>query len=498
MLLLLTSYYLIKPLRSSYLYREFDPETLRYFFLVTPVVSLLVTRVFNWFYGRLPKFFLVCATYLVIIAFKVFFTFALPLSGKLTIPYAAKGMILFFYFWNTVYFLLAISILWGCVSTIFNSKAAERVFAFIAFGSMAGALVGSKLSEYLAASAYKGQTLLVSAFTMGLTLVCLALAIRHTPDYSDAPPAPKADLQGKSRQHTLAQDLRNLWQRHYIRCIGIMVFALAFMSTTVEFRSQISIDHKLAEQAYLKEFAPLNDWLCKQQSCNGGVAAGAFERVLTLRREPQEQRQAVLGKWLKANAAPFEAEQMSKAYEGYQETLDGLTHGYLASINFWTNLFGVTILLLVARPLFRYLGLKQVLIQLPLVFMVVGALLFFPIDLSIMGIILIITGTLNYSLNKTGKELLYTQADDEARFRFKPLIDGPGMRLGDVSVAILSILCLDLLHLGDGLATPILLAVGLLVTLWWFWSSWQVGNEYKEIVKQREAEAASQDSVQPG
>ncbi|HEY9843120.1 MAG TPA: hypothetical protein V6D23_21810, partial [Candidatus Obscuribacterales bacterium] len=187
---------------------------------------------------------------------------------------------------------------------------------------------------------------------------------------------------------------------------------------------------------------------------------------------------------------------MSKAYERYQETLDGLTHGYLASINFWTNLFGVTILLLVARPLFRYLGLKQVLIQLPLVFMVVGALLFFPIDLGIMGIILIVTGTLNYSLNKTGKELLYTQADDEARFRFKPLIDGPGMRLGDVSVAILSILCLDLFRLGDGLATPILLVAGLLVTLWWFWSSWQVGNEYKAIVRQREAEAASQDNVQ--
>ncbi len=476
LLLLLSSYYLLKPLRNSILNREFDPTSMRFLFLFIPGISLLFTRVFNWFYDRTPKFRLIFLTYLSMMVCKVLFMLLLPQGGKF--------LTLMFYFWTTVYFLLAISILWGCISTIFNSEAGERIFAFLSLGAMLGALVGSWASQALAASVYKGQTLLVSAVTMGAVLGFLALALRHTPDYVDQPPAPKT--LNKAPKHTVWKDLAQLWQRRYVRAIGVMVFALAFVNTVVEFRSQKDIDGYLAQEAYLKHYAELNSSLCQSQKCENGVHAAGFVMIRDLRLTDQDKRQQQLSTWLSEQRLNLSAASQYQAFRAYQDDLDARTQGYLANINFWINLCGMLLLLFVARPMLHRLGVRQVLVQLPVCLLAVGILLLFPVGLWMLGAVVILVGTLNYSLNKTAKELLYTQADDEARFRFKPLIDGPVMRLGDVSAAGLNILFLDLMRLPVNLTDALLMVAGLGLTSWWFVSSWEVGREYQEL-KQTEA-----------
>lgn len=466
--LLLTSYYLIKPLRNSYFNREFAPESLPFFFLFIPACSLLVTRIFNFFYTRIPKFRLIFLTYACFIGCKLYFL--------LTIFNGGKANTLFFYYWTTVYFLLAISILWGSIATIFKSEAAERTFGFISFGGMAGALIGSMGSSWLASSPYRSQTILISAATMAPVLLFLALALRFTPDYVDQP---KTQAE-RAEKHSMWVDFRSLWKQRYVRAIAVMVFGLAFMNTILEFRSQKEVDHQLARQAYQHQFKDVNAWLCKQQPCEAGIASAGFETISQLRKTAKEQRESALAAWIKAKQAPFQAPVLHTAYGKYQDELDGLTQGYLARINFWTNLFGVALLLLAARAMFKYLGLRQVLVQLPICFLAVGVLLFFPLELRVLGIILVVTGTLNYSLNKTAKELLYTQGDDETRFRFKPLIDGPVMRLGDVSAALLTTLCLEILKLGDATTQTIMLLAGMGITLWWLFSSWEVGKDYAD------------------
>lgn len=481
LILLFTSYYLVKPLRSSVLYREFDPTILRFLFLAIPFISLFVTRVFNWFYNFVPKFRLVLLTYVAMMVSKVLFMLLLPQGGKV--------LTLVFYFWTTVYFLLVSSILWGVASTIFNSEAGERVFPFFSLGAMLGSLVGSVASQQLAASPFKAQTLLVSALTMGAVVACIAFALRHTPNYVDLPPEHKPGTRGSG--HSLWKDLGAIWKQRYVRSIAIMVFALAFVNTIVEFRSQKDIDSHLAKEAYLNHYGPLNTWLCKSQSCKNGVHGQGFATIRDLRKTDDKQREQALAQWLKAQGAPFDASEQFKAYDKYRDDLDGRTQGYLASINSWINLFGMFLLLFVARPMFHRLGMRQVLVQLPLCLLGVGLLLFFPIGLWALGAVVVVVGTLNYSLNKTAKELLYTQADDEARFRFKPLIDGPVMRMGDVWVAALSIVFMDLLRLPGNLTDAGLLIVGLGVTSWWFVSSWEVGGQYQTL-KQEEAANSQQ------
>lgn len=472
MFLLLTSYYTIKPLRNSMLNREFSPDSLKDLFLAIPFISLFFTRVFNWFYDRLPKFKLIFATYGVFIACKIGFMLALPQGGKI--------ITLVFYFWITVYFLLAISILWGTISTIFKSEAGERVYPFISFGAMTGAMVGSWLCGWLAKSPFKSQTLLVSAMTMGVVLAFLALALRHTPDYVDKTPAPKAAKAPKPFEHNVFHDLLALWKNRYVRAIGIMIFAMSFMNLVIEFRSQKEIDLRLSERSYLEQFGELNAWRCQQQACKDGLDAEGFDTISKLRLTEKAKRQDKLQDWLNQQKAPFQAAALLPAYEKYQDGLDGQTQSYLANINLWINIIGVGLLLFVARPMFQYLGVRKVLLQLPLIYMLVAAVLFYPVGLEPLGIIMILTGTMNYSLNKTAKELLYTQADDEARFRFKPLIDGPIVRMGDVSAAILSKVSMDLLLLSGAITNVMLLIAGIGMSGWWLFSSYGVGKDYEE------------------
>lgn len=468
LLLLLTSYYLVKPLRASYFLKEFDPTLLPYFFLALPVLSLLVTRLFNFFYGRVGRFQLIWWTYAVVIACKLTFLVLLPHGGR--------WLTLIFYYWSAVYFLLSISILWACISTIFNSEAGERTFAFIAFGGMAGALVGSRLSEWLARSAYKNWTLLAAALAMGLVLLFLSLAVRETPDFHDR----SESIRHNQTRRRFWQDFVAIWNHRYVRAIAVMVFALAFMNTVVEFKTQKVIDRQLARRQYQTDFAALNQQLCagtEAQRCHP-VHPEAFETIYELKQKPDSERQASLTQWLQAQHLKLDPAEQFQHYQHYHEFLENRTRALFSRINFWINLIGILLLLLAARPLFHSVGVNRVILLLPLFFLLVGALLLFPLELGLTSGILIGTGTLNYSLNKTSKELLYTQSDDEARFKFKPLIEGPIMRLGDVSAAAFKIFCLQLLHFSETQAEWLLLALGMLVTLYWLWSMFFAGSEY--------------------
>ncbi len=486
--LLLTSYYLVKPLRSSFFLKEFDPANLPYFFLVFPFLSLAVTRIFDFFYQRLSRLTLIVCTYGVMIACKLFFFFALPWGGK--------GITLAFYLWASAYFLLCIAVLWGCISSVFNARAGERLFAFIAFGGMAGAYVGSQLSSWLAKSAWSSQALSLSAVLMAGVLGFLFLALRAAPQPASTPATPSETTSSENSGHSesptkprpaLWRDLKTIAARPYIRGLAVIVFAVAFMNTVVEFKTQKIIDRQLASREYVTHFAPLNRALCGE-NC---VHEKLFDTVYRLKKAPENAREQQLTTALKSvlsaeQQAQFVPDSYAR-YERYRSALEGSTRQFFSDLNKWINLIGVFLLLVVARPLFRWCGVRWVVLILPLFFVGTALALLFPVELSMVASLLIGTGALNYSLNKTSKELLYTAADEETRFRFKPLIDGPLVRFGDVFAALLTLLVTRVLHFKDSVADPLVLGVGLLICGFWVVSAYASGVLYD--VRKSEDEA---------
>ena len=187
----------------------------------------------------------------------------------------------------------------------------------------------------------------------------------------------------------------------------------------------------------------------------------------------------MLKQWVRAQ--PLDGQLQAQAYSqylDYSQSLEKNTRRFFSDMNKWINLIGVFLLLVVARPLFRWVGLRWVVLILPLGFLVTVLALLFPLELSMVSALLVGTGTLNYSLNKTSKELLYTAADEEVRFRFKPLIDGPLVRLGDVAAALLTLLLTKALQLSHGTQDALVLGVGLVLCVFWAVSAYRSGRVY--------------------
>ena len=291
--LLLMSYYVLKPLRSSYFLMEFDPEWLPRFYLLMPIFSLLATRVFNFFYIRLERFPLIAWTYGIIIFCKVTF--------MILLTHPSRAIIVVFYFFTTVYFLLCMSVMWACLSTIFNALAGERTFAFISFGGMIGAWLGSELSSSLGQSAYKDLALLASAGLMASALVFLRYALTHSPRA-----AAIVKTEESTSKRSWIADFREIWSHRYLRAIALMVFALAFMNTVLDFVSSRVIDEKLAQREYQEHFSDLPE--------------PGFEFIYGLKEVPESTRRLHCQRWLEEQKVEIPVETLLERYQGFRET----------------------------------------------------------------------------------------------------------------------------------------------------------------------------------
>lgn len=477
---LLLSYYLVKPLRNSQFLSSFDDSLLPFFYLIAPILSLAVTKVFNYFCDLIPKYRLIVLTYLLLMACKLVFWVYLPVGGK-------TAMVIF-YFWASVYFLLAVALIWSCINTIFSPTQGERSFGFVALGGTIGNILGAEVSSWIARSSFKDQALLVAAMSMGAALGLLLLAIRAA-EKSPTPAIPTATHPSEaSTDSTLAaekvsskgfDDLLEIWRNRYVRGIAIMVFGLALFNTLMDFQSQKIINTTYSEKTYHVNF----NWL-KVPPAEGLALLNQLKQV------PQDKHTATVQTFFQTHQLdPLLIPQFEKKLKTYTSEKEAGMRDFFSQTYKYHGILGAILLLVVSRPLFRHLGLRFSSLILPIFFLFAGVAFLFPLDLMLLQIVLVVGGALNYSLNNASKELLYTVTSEDIRFKLKPLIEGPIMRLGDVSASILKIvlgfLIVSLLkspsHYGDWIALG--LAMG--VVLCWLFAIGYTGHKYDQTKPQQ-------------
>ncbi len=460
---LLLSYYLVKPLRDSRFFMYFNADQLPFFYLISPVAALIITKIFNFFVERIRARKLLLATYGLMMACKLVFTVLMQFSNAWSTAV--------FFIWASVYFSLVLSILWATINSAFVSEQAERCFGIIAIGATLGGIVGSKVSGLLVESVLKDWTLLLSVISM-LVALGLTLLIQEKNAPAPSTSAPKSTASTPSTAPSGPwDDIKTLLQRPYMRGIAFMVFALALASTVVNLQVYKQIDDALAHQSYQQVFAP---WDPQQTH---------FETVRALKGKKEAQIQQALTVMQQQSPAPApEISTLQTQYTRYQSDLEGETRKLFANVYFWQGILGIVLLGVVARVLFQYVGLSWSTILLPSFFVVVLILLFFPLEALMLQGILIGAGALNYSLNNATKELLYTPTTPQARYQHKPLIEGPIMRLGDVSASIFKIGVAGSLAgtivLSHQWQSRILLGIGLLASLLWIVMIWYTGRQY--------------------
>ncbi len=191
--LVLTSYYVLRPVRDQ-LVGAAGSASLATFYAIVFVVMLALTPVFGWLVSHFPRRRVLLGSYLFFVVCLVAFVPAFVAQDR--IGAAVLGNV--FFVWVSVFNLFVVSLFWSVMADVFSNVEARLVFPFIAFGGMAGALVGPLLTRTLVVRLGVPSMLVVSAVTLLLALGALLAATRHAHgnDYSDGAPMGGSIIEG--------------------------------------------------------------------------------------------------------------------------------------------------------------------------------------------------------------------------------------------------------------------------------------------------------------
>jgi AAA family ATP:ADP antiporter len=164
--LLFTAYYILRPIRDS-MGVTGGVENLDDLFGWTLVGMLVAVPVYGWLSGRFRRTVFLPWTYLIFVAQLVAFW------AMFTVREDQAMTARVFFVWVSVFNLFVVSVFWSFMADLFDKEQGKRLFAAITAGASVGAMSGSAITSFLAASVGEVNLLLVSAAILASTLALM-------------------------------------------------------------------------------------------------------------------------------------------------------------------------------------------------------------------------------------------------------------------------------------------------------------------------------------
>ena len=229
---ILSALMMLRPARDA-LGMERGIDSVRWLFIGTAVVTLLVNPVFGALVARLRRLQFIGATYgffaLSLVGFWALLVFAPGAVG------ARSGQV--FYVWFSVFNLFVTMVFWALLADRFSSDQGKRLFALIAVGGTLGAIFGPWLASRLAEPLGTPSLLLVAAAFLlaGVALAWWLVRLRPArPADAAAAAATLADEERRIGGSAWA-GLRAVFASPYLLGIAGYVLAMAVMATFIYF-----------------------------------------------------------------------------------------------------------------------------------------------------------------------------------------------------------------------------------------------------------------------
>jgi AAA family ATP:ADP antiporter len=167
--LLLTAYYVIKPVREALILAlSSGAEYKSYMSALIALTLLLAVPAYAKLVDRLPRLKLVVGVTLFFASHLVFFYFATQSAALRPI----LGLV--FYVWVGVFNMMVVAQLWSFATDLYDPERGKRLFPLVALGASLGAALGSKIAGLLVEPLGISAMLLVSA---GLLVACAWLFV---------------------------------------------------------------------------------------------------------------------------------------------------------------------------------------------------------------------------------------------------------------------------------------------------------------------------------
>ncbi|MCO5118928.1 MAG: MFS transporter [Burkholderiaceae bacterium] len=227
----LTALMVVRPAREA-LGMQRGIEAIRWLFVGTVVVTLLVNPLFGWLVSRFRRLAFIGATYLFFAAGLLGFHALLVLAPARIGEHTGQV----FYVWFSVFNLFATMLFWALMADRFTLEQSKRLFGAIAVGGTLGAIFGPWLAGLLAKPLGTPALLPVAAAFLVLALAAAWWLTRlpADPDAGDGSGAARPDVPaviGGGAWEGIGAVLRS----GYLLAICAYVLILAVMATFIYF-----------------------------------------------------------------------------------------------------------------------------------------------------------------------------------------------------------------------------------------------------------------------
>lgn len=373
--LLLTAYYVIKPVREALILALASGAEYKSYMSAAIALTLLVAvPAYAKLVDRLPRLKLVVGVTLFFASHLVLFY----LAAQSETLRSSLGLV--FYVWIGVFNMMVVAQLWSFANDLYEPERGKRLFPLVALGASLGAALGSKIAGVLVEPLGVPAMLLVAA---GLLVVCAWLFVKAermaTASGQRALPAASATPTGAATpasapaEHGGAFEL--VFRHRYVALIAILTAVYNFVNSNGEY---------------------------------------------------------LFGKVVKASALAAVAHGTLSADQ--VGTFIGKSY---ADFFFAVNVLGVLLQAFVVSRIVRYGGLGVALLALPVIALTNGlAVLAWPL-LSVIRLGKTAENATDYSLNNTVRQMLWLPLSPALKYKAKQAVDTFFVRLGDVSSALL-------------------------------------------------------------
>ncbi len=226
---ILSALMVVRPAREA-LGMQRGIEAIRWLFMATLLVTLLVNPLFSLLVSRFRRLVFITATYSFFSLGLLFF------YGLLTLTPAHIGAVSgqVFYVWFSVFNLFATMLFWALMSDRFSKEQSQRLFAAISIGGTLGAMFGPWLASVLA-KPYGTPLLLLIAAGFLMCAVASAWWLTHikneNPQRNNEEPDADHAIIGGSAWEGFSAVIRS----PYLLGISVYVLILAIVATLLYF-----------------------------------------------------------------------------------------------------------------------------------------------------------------------------------------------------------------------------------------------------------------------
>jgi AAA family ATP:ADP antiporter len=386
--MVLTAYYVIKPIREALILGDWSAEVKSYLAAAMVIILVPVIQIYGRLADRYPRKRLINVVTLFFVACLVVFF----LLGRAGVPLAIP-----FFIWVGIFSGVIIAQFWSFANDLYTSGEGERLFPIIGFGMSLGAVLGSTVTKTLVAPLGINMLMLI-----GAALLLLSLVITN---YIDR----------KQRQRT---------ESH----LPLSMTTAEMPAATGQFR------------AVTGEFKALT----QEQSLASGSGEGAFALVFKTRYLLLIALMILLTNWVNTTGeyilsstvdGAAEAAVASDASGGLSEK-EYITRFY-SDFFLVVNILGVVVQLFLVSRIIKYAGVRIGILVLPFTAMLgYGVLAFYPL-LSAVKVTKTLENATDYSLQNTVKNALWLPTTREQKYKAKQVVDAFFHRAGDVLSAAL-------------------------------------------------------------